>query len=110
MKEVQYKRVTSVKNHQRVIAIHEKSENKDVLTDIHRTFIYRISKKVSELTDVPAPEFHIIKNCNSKTKEEKFLLRVKGVFYVVRHEGFLLVNFCHSLRVNLLRKSVIPAV
>ena len=109
MREVLYKKHTSVKNRRRVIAICEKSENKDVITNIHRTFIYMVAGQVNEVEDLPSPVFQIIKNYNTKTKEEKFSFRVKGSFYVIRKEAFLLVHFCHSLKVDLLRKSIVPA-
>ena len=105
MKEVLYKNQTSTKNKRRVIFVSEKSENKDTITHIHRTFIYVVAKEVDAPGDLPAPVFHIVKHYNTKTKEEKFSFRVKGIFYVIREKSFLLIHFCHSLRVDVARKS-----
>ncbi len=105
MREVLYKNFTSLKNKRRVIFVSEKSENKDVVTHIHRTFIYVVTKEVDKVGDLPDPIFVINKNCNTKTREEKFSFRVKGVFYVAKEKRFLLVHFCHSLRIDILRKA-----
>lgn len=104
MREVLYKNLTSLKNKRRVIFVSEKSENKDVITHIHRTFIYVVTEEVAEIGNLPDPIFVINKNCNTKTKEEKFSFRVKGVFYVAKDKSYLLVHFCHSLRIDILRK------
>ena len=105
MREILYKNLTSLKNKRRVIFVSEKTENKDVLTRIHKVFIYVVTKEVNTLEDLPAPVFCITKNYNTKTKEEKFSFRVKGIFYVSKNKRYLMIHFCHSLRVDISRKS-----
>ena len=105
MKEAPSKNQTSAKNKRRVIFVSEKSENKDIITHIHRTFIYIVAKEVDAVENLPAPVFHIVKHYNTKTKEEKFSFRVKGILYVIRETRFLMVHFCHSLRIDIVRKS-----
>lgn len=105
VREIMYRNLTSAKNKRRVISVSEKSENKDVITRIHRAFIYIVSREVEAVEDLPAPVFFITKNYHTKTREEKFSFRVKGVFYVIKGNSFLMVHFCHSLRVDIIRKS-----
>ena len=109
MREILYKNEISVKNRRRVIFVSEKSENKNVLTRVHKIFIYVVSKEVEAVEDVPAPVFSIIKHFNTKTKEEKFSFRVKGIFYIVKEKSFLTVHFCHSLRIDVIPKAIISA-
>lgn len=104
MREIFYRNTTSLKNKRRIISLCDKSENKSASTRIHRTFIYVVSREVKEVADLPAPVFFITKNFNSKTKEEKFSFRVKGIFCVAGEAGFLTVHFCHSLRIDVTPK------
>ena len=110
MREVLYRNLTSLKNKRKVISVSDKSENKNISTHIHRTFIYVVSNEVEAVEDLPAPVFCITKNFNTKTKEEKFSFRVKGIFYVTNDESFLRVNFCHSLRIDIIPKPKMTSV
>ena len=109
MREILFKNLTSLKNRRRVISVWEKSESKQTMTRVHKAFIYRITQEVDTITDLPAPVFFIIKHFNTQTKEEKFSFRVKGVFYVVKNSGFLMVQFCHSLRIDIIPKVKAPS-
>ena len=109
MREILYKNETSLKNRRRVIFVSEKSENKNALTRIHKVFIYVVAKEVEAVDEITAPIFSIIKQYNSKTKEEKFSFRVKGTFYIVKENKFLMVHFCHSLRIDITPKVIVSA-
>ena len=109
MREISYKNLTSVKNRRRVISISEKSRNRECITRVQRIFIYIVGKNVDAIEELSQPVFHITKPYNTKTKEENFFFRVKGAFYITKHDKFLLVNFCHSLRIDILRKSKVSA-
>ncbi len=104
MREVLYKNRTSAKNKRRVFFVSEKSENDDTLTHIYRIFIYAAGGKVEKISDVPAPTFFITKHRDTKTKEEKFLFRVKGLFYLAQEGHLTAIHFCHSLRIDIIRK------
>ena len=109
MREILFKNQTSLKNRRRVICVSEKAESKEVTTRVHKVFIYVVGREVEAVEDIPAPVFSIIKHFNTKTKEEKFAFRVKGMFYVVQDSGYLVIHFCHSLRIDVARKSKISA-
>lgn len=109
MREILFKNLTSLKNKRRVIVVSEKAENKDVHTHVHKVFIYVVGKEVETVEDIPAPVFSIVKHYHTKTKEEKFSFRVKGMFYVIKDQSFLMVHFCHSLRIDISRKAKVSA-
>ena len=104
MKEIMYKNRTSAKNKRRVLFVSEKSENKSVFTHVYRIFIYAVGEEMESIPDLPAPTFFITKHRDSKAKEEKFLFRVKGLFYLIKGERYVMVNFCHSLRIDIVQK------
>ena len=105
MRTILYKHLTSLKDRRRIISVSDRSENKKVSTHIHRTFVYVVSKEEMEsVTELPAPVFQITKHYNTHTLEEKFFFRVKGIFYILREDRYLLVHFCHSLRVDVVPK------
>ena len=107
MKEILYRNRTSTKNKRKIISLSERVQKGNALVHTHRMFIYVIVKEVESVGKLPAPVFSIIKNTNTKTKDERFLFRVKGVFYIIKEKGFLLVSFSHSLRIDILHPAVV---
>jgi len=107
MRQIMYKYLTSAENRRRVISVSDRSENKNAFTHVHRTFIYVVSKELESVEELPAPVFFITKHTNTKTRVEKFFFRVKGIFYVLRDNRYLLVHFCHSLRVDVVPKAAV---
>ncbi|MFH1360352.1 MAG: hypothetical protein ABIJ41_04865 [Candidatus Omnitrophota bacterium] len=105
MKEIIYKNRLSPKYKRRVITIHEWSACEGYQTHTQKAFIYIVEEKKSIRDPLPAPEFFITKITDSLTREEKFHFRVKGLFWVVKNKHFLEVQFCHSLRIDMVPKS-----
>ena len=104
MKEISYRNLTSPKNRRRALSVSEKADNKEYFTHTQRIFIYVVEKEVSEAKNLAQPLFYILKLYDTKTHREKFYFRVKGFFYLVKGEKFLLVHFCHSLKIDILHK------
>ena len=105
MREILYKKRESVKKRRKVISISESSDKKDYWTSVRKHFIYFVKREETIGTDLQPPEIHIVKCFNSKTREEKFLFRVKGAFYIAEgsQEGqnIFRVDFRHTLNINI---------
>ena len=105
MREILYKNLTSQKNGRRVIAVSETNESKDSFTHVHKSFIYLVRKADKQEDSPIAPVFQIFKSFNTKTRDEKFYFRVKGIFYLAKEEIFYTVHFLHSLRIDITHKA-----
>ena len=109
MREVLYKNQVSAKNRRRVITVSEKAQRNGYLTRTQKNFIY-IVEKAGELVLPEEPVVFISKIFNTKTHREKFLLRIKGIFYVsTKEDYFLKVHFCHSIKIELEPKRKVMA-
>ena len=105
MREILYKNLTSKKNRRRIISVSEKSENKEYRTHTRKTFVYKLSKlKSIKQVKLQTPVFYITKCYNSKTKEEKFRLRIRGVLNVARDGQNYRVDFSHGLKIDIVPK------
>ena len=109
MREILYKNLTSIKKRRRVIFVSERSENKDYKTQTSKTFVYFVKRELQKNIQTTQPIFYITKFFNSYTQEEKFILRVKGTFFVIRPQGFQEITFCHSMRIHIWPKKSQPA-
>ena len=106
MREILYKNLTSAKKGRRAISVCERSQSKDCSTRVQRTFVYVIRSGVLSRKELSQPVLHIVKTFNTKTRIERFYFRMKGIFYVIQNDRFLEVNFCHSLRIDVVPKPV----
>ncbi len=105
MKEVLYRNATSLPKGRKAIFISEKCEDKECRTYVRKSFVYLVSPEMRVCQPANAPDIHIRKAYNSKTKEEKFTFRIKGYFYITKDFSVLKVRFCHSLKIKILWKS-----
>jgi len=108
MREIAFKNLTSTVKRRKVISLIEKTEKEGYLISSQKSIVYIVTAVVSQIRDLPQPEYHICKTYDSKEKIEKFSLRVKGTSYIVQDGTFLKVDFCHSLRIEI--RPAVPAI
>ena len=101
MRELLFKNMTSINKKRKVLCLSEVSRKDRILTKVNRRFIYLVKESAQSQKVSEAPEFYIFKNHDSKSKQEKFNLKIKGNFYVVCNQKVYLVSYCHSLRIGL---------
>jgi len=101
MREVVYKNRTSQKKQRRAISVCERSQCKGMCILTRKHFVYMAERQDAMLGPLVAPEYYLIKTFNTKTKEEEFYFRAKGIFYMLKNNTSYKINFCHSLRVHL---------
>ena len=107
MREILVKNMVSLKKRRKTLLVSERSEDKECKTYVKKSFIYLVSPEVRIDNPIPRPDIYIRKCYNSKTRQETFSFRIKGYFYITKDQCFLKVNFCHSLRINILWKAKI---
>ncbi len=101
MRELTYRKKQSLKNRRRMISVNEHTEDTDCKTHVRKSFVYivRSIKKIEKPTE--KPDIYIHKAFDSKTNEEKFSFRVKGAFYMENKGSTFLVDFCHTLKIDI---------
>jgi len=111
MREIAYKHLTSPKHRRKIISVSERSDNHDCHTTTQKRFIYVINQiPEKESSSATRPQFYIHKVQDAKTKTEKFAFKVKGIMCITREEQNFLVRYSHSLRVNIVWKTKLPAI
>ena len=106
MRNIVYKKKQSIEHRRKLISIAENSEDKECKTYVRKSFVYIVSK-AETAGEVNAPEIFIKKRFDTKSLVERFSFRVKGSFYLTREQSLFKVDFCHTLRINILWKSKI---
>lgn len=101
MKEIAFKNLTSTQKRRKIISLSEKTERNGYRIISHKTLIYIVRPQDEKVRDLSHPEYHILKEYDSKTKKERFSLRVKGTSYVTQGSSLLRVDFCHSLKIDI---------
>lgn len=101
MRELLLKNLTSLNKKRKILSLSEAFNKDGVLTRVNRSFIYLVREVVGAGEIAEKPEFFIYKIHDSKLKQEKFLFKIKGNFYVSCNQKMYLVIYCHSLRIAL---------
>ncbi len=102
MRDMVFKNLTSQNKKKRILWASETIREDGVLTKIHKYLIYIVKETVEEeKKDVGKPEIFVTKYKNTNDKTEKFQIKMKGCVYCVANERYFLVNFCHTLKIDL---------
>jgi len=105
MRDILYKKRESLKHRRKLISITEHSEDQQCRTTVRKSFIYIVTQAETVAKDIGKPEVFIRKAFDTKTQEEKFAFRVKGSFYMTRERSMFKVEFCHTLRIDIVWKN-----
>ena len=107
MRNIIYKKKQSLEHRRKLISICENSEDKECKTYVRKSFVYIVSK-AEGMEEIPnPPEIFIKKRFDTKSLVERFSFKVKGSFYLTKERILFKVNFCHTLRINIIWKSKI---
>jgi hypothetical protein len=107
MRNITYKKKESLEHRRKLISICENSEDKECKTYVRKSFIYIVSKAQEAEAMPNPPEVFIKKRFDTKSLVERFSFKVKGSFFINRDGKLLKVDFCHTLRINIIWKSKI---
>ncbi|MCX7661632.1 MAG: hypothetical protein N2Z79_02985 [Candidatus Omnitrophica bacterium] len=102
MRDIILKHLTSLEKGRKIMTSSEVVHTQGLCQIIHRHFIYKIKEiKNNEVKPLPKPILFIFKEHNSYERKEKFFYKFKSSLYLVNNHKLYLVEFLHSLRINL---------
>lgn len=108
MRDLIFKNLTSRNKARKILLAKETIKEDGILTRIQKHLIY----EVHELKEERAPdkklknELFILKEKNTKLKTESFFIKIKSSMYANYNEKVFIINFLHSLRIDLSPASV----
>lgn len=101
MRDLLFKNLTSENKRRKIIASSEISCAEGMRTTINRHFICTVTAVKDTKMDKPSPYLYILKQRNSKEQKERFFAKVKGSIYAICDHNIYLINYMHSLKINL---------
>ena len=106
MRDILHKTKEIFKGRGKRIVIQERSQDKQCISDVRKNFLY-LAKEVDHEEDPVKPEVHVRKSFDSLNRNEKFIMQVKGYFYVNRNRRLVKVVYLHTLKILLHWKSAV---
>ncbi len=101
MRRILYKKMTSLQNRSKAISVAETSEDKECKTYVKKSFVYMVTPELKIDATQSPPDIYIKKSYDTRTKEERFSFKVKGLFYINRDQMYFRVDFSHSLNIHI---------
>ncbi len=108
MRDIVHKTKEILKGRGKRILIHEHNQDKECISDVRKNFIY-VAQEVQEEQAAVAPIVHVRKSYDSDKRVEKFIMRVKGFFYVNRNRRLVRIGYHHTLKILLHWKTALIA-
>ena len=110
MRDLLFKHLTSQDKRKRIIASSEIVDNAGVRSIVRRHFICLVKEvnpaRQNDRIDKIAPCVYILRQEDTKEQKKKFFCRIKGSVYAVNNGRLFLINFTHSLKINLISLKV----
>lgn len=101
MRDLVFKNITSNQKKRKILCTYEATEQGGVATRIKRSFVYIVKNAQDDKSPAPLPHLYLLKIKDTRTREEKFLCRIKGSLYTASDNRMFRVIFSHSLSINL---------
>lgn len=103
MRDLVFKNLTSRNKTRRIILAKETIDEEGILTKIQKHLIYDIHelKEAAPQNESIKNELYITKEKNTKLKIESFFIKMRSSAYVNSDNRIFMVNFLHSLRIDL---------
>jgi len=100
MRNLVFKNLTSKDHTRKIILAKETFEEEGISTVIQKHLIYFVRQiKQQGPNDKVKPELFIIKQKNSHSKTEAFLVKMKAGMYIQYEGNLYVINFLHSLKI-----------
>jgi len=102
MRDLVFKNLTSEDRKRRIIASSEITDKEGMRTVIHRHFVCIVKEIHNGVNEYEQqPNLYVLKERNTKERKERFFCRIKGSLFAVNSGKLLLIQFMHSLRIEL---------
>lgn len=106
MRDILHKTKEILKGRGKRIVIHERAQDKECVSDVRKNFLY-IAQEVDHEEDAKSPEVHVSKSFDSLNRNEKFIMQVKGYFYINRNRRLIRIAYYHTLKILLHWKTAV---
>ena len=106
MRDILHKTKEILKGRGKRIVIQEHAQDKQCVSDVRKNFLY-IAQEVDHEEDPIKPQVHVRKSFDSLNRNEKFIMQVKGTFYVNRNRRLVKIAYYHTLKILLHWKTAI---
>ncbi len=100
MKRVVFKQNKNLNDRIKNISVLTKSEDKDSKTQVHKSFVYKVSIARENEVAQSTPQVFIKKSIDTRNGIEKFRFKVNGAFYMDHEDQKVKVSFTHSLNIS----------
>jgi hypothetical protein len=103
MRDLVFKNLTNKNKSRRILLAKEIINEEGIFTKIQKHLIYDIHevREGRTLETNPKNELYIIKEKNTKLKIESFFIKMKSSIYINTKQKIFIVNFLHSLKIDL---------
>jgi len=101
MRDISYRKKQSLKYRRKVIGIRESTKERDCITQVRKNFAYILTPVRHIQSTSEKPQIFVRKSFNTSKRQEKFLFRVKGAFFMARERNMFRVDFCHTLKIGI---------
>ncbi|MBU1998842.1 MAG: hypothetical protein ABIG46_04480 [Candidatus Omnitrophota bacterium] len=105
MRDILYKNLTSNNKKRKIISSSEILDKDGFHYIIHRHFVYMVREIDKIYNQLPQPYMYVYKEKSSKNNSETFFCRLKRSIVLSNDNQLFLVNFMHSLKINLTASS-----
>ncbi len=102
MRQILYKKKHSVRHRSKMISISEQNEDSECRTRVRKSFVYIVTRVDEIAKSIADPEIFIKKSFDSKLLSERFSFRVRGAFFMTQDRYLFKVEFCHTLKINII--------
>jgi hypothetical protein len=101
MRDLLFKNLTSTDRKRKIISTSEIAEKQGIRSIIRRHFVCIIKEVKDGEVEKPEPYLYVLKVHNTKEHKEKFFCRIKGSVTVVFNHKLFMIQFMHSLKIDL---------
>ncbi len=101
MKKVSYHKKDFQSQRLRGVSLCEFLQDADSVTQIKKTFVYKVTMVDRVEDDIAKPEIFVIKKSLNQGKQESFRCIIKGTVYIRENRFVYCVKYLHGLLIHL---------
>ncbi|VAX35149.1 hypothetical protein MNBD_UNCLBAC01-1809 [hydrothermal vent metagenome] len=101
MKKICFEKKSDSKKRIKKVFINSTTEDKECMTKMNKSFLYRVNKTNKVDLNLEAPQVNIKKTFDTQKNIEIFSLQVTGKFFITHNRMLLEVYFQHKLYIEI---------
>ncbi len=107
MKNIIFKKQNDLKKRLKSLSLSQTTEDKDCLTEVIKSFEYKVEEADEMQQEIKPPEVYIKKYFNTQSGIERVDFEVQGSFYLSQNRFLYRVKFHHILNIQITWKNKI---